>query len=335
MKHFKFKFNFFQFTDEESPSGSISPPPPDGGSVNDWVFLPPNLQTTVHTSGMSNVLLLLLFKNALYLSVNIFSAKVLIGDTIFLRLLLKGGRYFTWSSEPREGLAVCRSKEVHSFLSYFKTLSSGPVPGIKPVISRSAVKCSFDWVIEQRWCEMWKCKPSVRCRIFYLYFRNSHDLHSMCLSFLWVKMNSTNRSARSVWVIIAQVVEHSSRLMQRPWVVGWNPCEALQILSGLFTLLKLRLPLWWSYLNLELFFQSVIQAIQKKGNRSCPNRRWSSLRSWRFFRFVFSLLVRIYTTALEVKVFLRLPPSLIVSTSVQLSRGCTSKFKNHLKKNTP
>ncbi|XP_073257479.1 mitogen-activated protein kinase kinase kinase 7-interacting protein 3 homolog isoform X1 [Porites lutea] len=36
--------------DEESPSGSISPPPPDGGSVNDWVFLPPNLQTTVHTS---------------------------------------------------------------------------------------------------------------------------------------------------------------------------------------------------------------------------------------------------------------------------------------------
>ncbi|KAM7433996.1 hypothetical protein ABFA07_015830 [Porites harrisoni] len=35
--------------DEESPSGSISPPP-DGGSVNDWVFLPPNLQTTVHTS---------------------------------------------------------------------------------------------------------------------------------------------------------------------------------------------------------------------------------------------------------------------------------------------
>ena len=81
MKHFNFKFIFFQFTDEESPSGSISPPP-DGGSVNDWVFLPPNLQTTVHTSGM-NVLLLLLLKNALYLSVNIFSTKVLIGDTIF------------------------------------------------------------------------------------------------------------------------------------------------------------------------------------------------------------------------------------------------------------
>ena len=93
MKHFKFKFNFFQFTDEESPSGSISPPPPDGGSVNDWVFLPPNLQTTVHTSGMSNVLLLLLIKNALYLSVNIFSTKVLIGDTIFTSLT-EGGSLF-------------------------------------------------------------------------------------------------------------------------------------------------------------------------------------------------------------------------------------------------
>ena len=65
MKHFKFKFFFFQFTDEESPSGSISPPP-DGGSVNDWVFLPPNLQTTVHTSGMNVLLLLLLKKCTLF-----------------------------------------------------------------------------------------------------------------------------------------------------------------------------------------------------------------------------------------------------------------------------
>ena len=92
MKHFKFKFFFFfQFTDEESPSGSISPPP-DGGSVNDWVFLPPNLQTTVHTSGM-NVLLLLLFKNALYLSVNIFSTKDQLG-TLFFTSLTEGGSLF-------------------------------------------------------------------------------------------------------------------------------------------------------------------------------------------------------------------------------------------------
>ena len=112
---------FFQTTDEESPSGSISPPP-DGGSVNDWVFLPQNLQTTVHTSGM-NVLLLLSLKNALYVSVNIFSAKVLIGDTIFYvsywrRVVILRG-HPTWS-EPREGLAVCRTKKVHSFLSYLR-----------------------------------------------------------------------------------------------------------------------------------------------------------------------------------------------------------------------
>ena len=35
-----------------------------------------------------------------------------------------------WSSEPHEGLAVCRAKAVPSFLSYFKTLSVGPAPGI-------------------------------------------------------------------------------------------------------------------------------------------------------------------------------------------------------------
>ena len=33
--------------------------------------------------------------------------------------------HFTWSSEPREGPAACRAKEVPSFLSYFKTLSIG------------------------------------------------------------------------------------------------------------------------------------------------------------------------------------------------------------------
>ena len=38
-------------------------------------------------------------KNALYLSVNVFSRKVLFGDTSFRR-----DRHFMWSSEPREGL---------------------------------------------------------------------------------------------------------------------------------------------------------------------------------------------------------------------------------------
>ena len=40
--------------------------------------------------------------------------------------------HFTWSSEPREGLAACSAKEVPSFLDYFKTQSIGPAPGIGP-----------------------------------------------------------------------------------------------------------------------------------------------------------------------------------------------------------
>ena len=36
-------------------------------------------------------------------------------------------------------------KRVPSFLSYFKTLSIGPPPGIEPATSRSAVKRSTDW----------------------------------------------------------------------------------------------------------------------------------------------------------------------------------------------
>ena len=55
-------------------------------------------------------------------------------------------RHFTctWSSERREGLAVCMAKAVPSFLIYFKTLSIGPVPRIEPANSRSAVKRSTD-----------------------------------------------------------------------------------------------------------------------------------------------------------------------------------------------
>ena len=55
-------------------------------------------------------------------------------------------RHCTWSSQPREGLAACCAKEVRcSFLSYFKTLSNGPAPGIELATSRSAVKRSTDW----------------------------------------------------------------------------------------------------------------------------------------------------------------------------------------------
>ena len=84
-------------------------------------------------------------KNALYLSVSVFSTKVLIGDTIFYVSSWRQDCHFTWSSEPREGLTVCMAMTAPSFLSHFKTLSIGPIPGIEPVTSRSAVKRSTGW----------------------------------------------------------------------------------------------------------------------------------------------------------------------------------------------
>ena len=53
--------------------------------------------------------------------------------------------HFTWSYEPRKGLAICRAMVVPSFFSYFKTQSIGPTLGIEPATSRSAVKPSTDW----------------------------------------------------------------------------------------------------------------------------------------------------------------------------------------------
>ena len=52
--------------------------------------------------------------------VNVFSAKVLTGDTVFYVSYWRRDRHFTWSSKPRESLAICRAKAVPSFLSYFK-----------------------------------------------------------------------------------------------------------------------------------------------------------------------------------------------------------------------
>ena len=41
-------------------------------------------------------------------------------------------RHFTWSSEQREDPAACSAKGAPSFLSYFKTLSTGPALVIEP-----------------------------------------------------------------------------------------------------------------------------------------------------------------------------------------------------------
>ena len=51
-----------------------------------------------------------------------------------------GTTIFRWSSDPREGLAVCRAKAISSFFSYFKTLSIGLAPGVEPATSCSAFK---------------------------------------------------------------------------------------------------------------------------------------------------------------------------------------------------
>ena len=79
----------------------------------------------------------------MYLSVNVFSTKVLIGDTFYVSYWRRD-QHFTWSSEPREGLATGRAKALSSFLSHFETLSAGPIPGTEPATSRSAVKRSTD-----------------------------------------------------------------------------------------------------------------------------------------------------------------------------------------------
>ena len=85
-----------------------------------------------------------LAKNALHLSVNVSSTKVLIRDNIFYVSYWRRDRHFTWSSEPREGLAICRAKAVPSFLSHFKTLSVDTVAEIEPANSHSPVKRSTD-----------------------------------------------------------------------------------------------------------------------------------------------------------------------------------------------
>ena len=51
-----------------------------------------------------------------------------------------------WSSEPHEGLVICKAMAVPPFLSYFKTLSIVPAPEIGPVTSHSAVKHSTNTV---------------------------------------------------------------------------------------------------------------------------------------------------------------------------------------------
>ena len=88
------------------------------------------------------------------MSVNVFSTKVLIGDTIFYFPYWRGDRHFTWSSESREGLAACSTKVVPSFLSYFKTLNISPAPGMRR--TRDLPLCSHTLYLLSEHCRGWK-----------------------------------------------------------------------------------------------------------------------------------------------------------------------------------
>ena len=84
----------------------------------------------------------------IYLSINVFSTKVLIGK-LFLR-----DHNFTRSAETREVLAVCRTEVVPSFLSHSKTLRVDPSPEITQSTFRSTANRCPDWTnpaLETEW----------------------------------------------------------------------------------------------------------------------------------------------------------------------------------------
>ena len=71
----------------------------------------------------------------------IFGTTILIGDTIFTSPTGDGTAILR-GRPTHESLAVCKAKAVPSFLSYFKTLSFGPAPGIEAATFRSTVQHS-------------------------------------------------------------------------------------------------------------------------------------------------------------------------------------------------
>ena len=81
-------------------------------------------------------------KKTLYLfcmSNYVFSTKLLIGDRIFMSQI--GDQTAILHGHLRHAKVVaCSAKGIPSFSSYFKTLSTGPVRGIKPTSCCSAVK---------------------------------------------------------------------------------------------------------------------------------------------------------------------------------------------------
>ena len=90
----------------------------------------------------------ILKKKTIFLSVNVFSTKVLIEDTIFVSPTGDGPAIFyvvIRLASSHKDLAVCKAKKFPSFFSHFKTLNIGPTLGIETRgLPRSTVKRSID-----------------------------------------------------------------------------------------------------------------------------------------------------------------------------------------------
>ena len=70
-------------------------------------------------------------KNTPYLSVNVFSTKAPIGDTIFTSPTGDGTAILRGHPSHARRSRHLQGKAVPLFLSYFKTLGIGPAPGIE------------------------------------------------------------------------------------------------------------------------------------------------------------------------------------------------------------
>lgn len=82
----------------------------------------------------------------LLLSVNVFSTKVLIKDTILTSPTGVGATILCGHPiHAKVWLFACRAKVVPSFLSYFQSISPNLASGIEPPTSCSAIKHSTEW----------------------------------------------------------------------------------------------------------------------------------------------------------------------------------------------
>ena len=108
-------------------------------------------------------------------------------------------RHFTcmWSSEPCKDLAICRAKEVPSFL--VKTLSISPLLEIKPITSHSAVKFCTDWANPAHKCLHFRLTSKWLCMYLNLRCNCSGETECTMVRCCWVRVSqrSLKRSCHS------------------------------------------------------------------------------------------------------------------------------------------